>query len=76
MSDYKKLKSMVKRSIDQILRLRNFDARHGKIEKEQWSRIACCQRKAKGQCSRGDKCSFRHDEDRHAKPTPKIRSTH
>ena len=27
-----KLKTMVKRSIDQKLRLRNFDARHGKIE--------------------------------------------
>ena len=28
--------------------------------------------KAKGQCSRGDKCSFRHDGDERAKPTPKI----
>ena len=27
--------------------------------------------KQKGQCSRGDKCSFRHDEDKRAKPTPK-----
>ena len=27
--------------------------------------------KAKGQCSRGDKCSFQHDGDEHAKPTPK-----
>ena len=27
-----KLKTMVKRSIDQKLRLRNFDARHGRIE--------------------------------------------
>ena len=30
--DYQKLKAMVKRSKDQKLRLRNFDARHGKIE--------------------------------------------
>ena len=30
--NYEKLKTMVKRSIDQKLRLRNFDARHGKIE--------------------------------------------
>ena len=30
--DYQKLKTMVKRSIDQKLRLRNFDARHGTIE--------------------------------------------
>ena len=27
--------------------------------------------KAKGQCSRGDVCRFRHDEDKRAKPTPK-----
>ena len=31
----------------------------------------CYQWKAKGQCSRPDKCSFWHDEDRRAKPTPK-----
>ena len=32
----------------------------------------CSQWKAKGQCSRGDKCSFPHDEDERAKSTPKI----
>ena len=32
MSNYQKLKTMVKRSKDQKLRLRNFDARHGNIE--------------------------------------------
>ena len=32
MPNYQKLKTMVKRSIDQKLRLRNFDARHGRIE--------------------------------------------
>ena len=32
MRNYQKLKTMVKRSIDQKLRLRNFDARHRKIE--------------------------------------------
>ena len=32
MPNYQKLKTMVKRSIDQKLRLRNFDARHEKIE--------------------------------------------
>ena len=32
MPNDQKLKTMVKRSIDQKLRLRNFDARHGKIE--------------------------------------------
>ena len=30
--NYQKLKTMIKRSIDQKLRLRNFDARHGNIE--------------------------------------------
>ena len=32
MPNYQKLKTMVKRSIDQKLRLRNFDARYGRIE--------------------------------------------
>ena len=32
MPNYQTLKTMVKRSIDQKLRLRNFDARHGRIE--------------------------------------------
>ena len=27
--------------------------------------------KGSQQCSRGDQCSFRHDEDKRAKPTPK-----
>ena len=31
----------------------------------------CCQWKAKGQCSGGDQCSFRHDGDERAKSTPK-----
>ena len=65
-------------------RLRNFDARHGKIEtggvvKSRKSLIGvergkgmCYQWKEKGQCSKGDQCSFRHESDDHApKPTPK-----
>ena len=32
MPNYQKLKTMAKRSIDQKLRLRHFDARHGTIE--------------------------------------------
>ena len=32
MPNYQKLKTMVERSIDQKLRLRNFDARHRRIE--------------------------------------------
>ena len=38
-SNDQKLKTMVKRSVDQKLRLRNFDARHEKLEEEQWSRV-------------------------------------
>ena len=30
----------------------------------------CWQWTAKGQCSKGDSCSFRHDENKRAKPTP------
>ena len=74
---------MVKRSRDHKLRLRNFEARNERIEtgalvtnrrgqrgveKEVGE---CYQWKAKGQCSRGDNCSFRHDEDKRAKSTPK-----
>ena len=40
MPSYRKLKTMVKRSIDHKLRLRNFDARHGRIETgRQWLRV-------------------------------------
>ena len=71
--DYQKLKTMVKRSIDQKLRLRNFDARNERIEtgaviasRRGSSGIAmgqgvCYQLKEKGQCSRGGQCSFQHD---------------
>ena len=73
MPNYQKLKTMVKRSIDQKLRLRICDARHGKIEtgavlKSRKGLIGveggngiCYQWKEKGQCSKGDKCSFRHE---------------
>ena len=83
MSDSQKLKTTVQRSIDQKLRLRNFDARNERIEtgavvtNRRGQRGAergqgeCYQWKAKGQCSRGDTCSFQHDEDKRAKPTPK-----
>ena len=68
---YQKLKTMVKRSIDQKLRLRNFD--HGRIESaavvKNWKGIIgvkggkgiSYQWKEKGQCSQGDRCSFRHE---------------
>ena len=72
---------MVKRSIDQKLRLRNFDASHGRIEtgavvknREGMSGVEggrgiCYQWKEKGQCSKGDQCSFWHESnDRVQKP--------
>ena len=73
MPNHQKQKTMVKRSIDQKLRLRNFDARHGRIEtgavvKSQKGVIGveggkgtCYQWKEKGQHSKGDRCSFRHE---------------
>ena len=79
--NYQKLKTMVKRSIDQKLRLRNFGARHGSIESAavvknrkgtigvDGGRGVCYQWKQKGQCSQGDRCSFRHEaQDRAQKP--------
>ena len=89
MPNYQKLKTMVKRSLDQKLRLRNFDARHGKIgtgamvknRKEptgvEGGKGTCYQWKEKGQCSKGDQCSFRHESnDRaHQKNEPESRHT-
>ena len=83
MPDYQKLKTMVKRSINQKLGLRNFDARNEKIETGavvtsrrgqkgvERGQGECYHWKAKRTVSRGDTCSFWHDEDKRAKPTPK-----
>ena len=81
MPKYQKLRTMVKRSIDQRLRLRNFDSRHGRIEtgavvknRKRMSGVeggkgTCYRWKEKGQCSEGDQCSFRHESnDRAPKP--------
>ena len=77
--DYQKLKTMVKRSIEQNLRTNNFEARNGNYErnaavknqgtKQRVQRILgdCWQWKANGQCSRGDNCSFRHDVNMRSK---------
>ena len=63
---------MVKRSIDQKLRLRNLDARHGKIEAGavvknrkgmsgvEGGKGICYQWKAKGQCVSGMKVTTVH----------------
>ena len=79
--DYHRLKTMVKRSIEQDLRKKNFGARSGNYERndvvknqatkqrEQRSLGYCWQWEANGQCSRGDNCSFRHDINKRGKMT-------
>ena len=77
--DNHRLKTMVKRSIEQNLRMKNFEARNGNFEtsavvknqrvkqRAQRSLGDCWQWKANGQCSKGDNCSFRHDNNKRAK---------
>ena len=79
--DYHRLKTMVKRSIEQNLRKKNCEARNGNFETcavvknqgtkqlEQRTPGDCWQWKANGQCSEGDNCSFRHDINKRAKLT-------
>ena len=71
--DYHRLKTMVKRSIEQNLRIKIFVARNRNYEtnavvknqetKQCGQRILgeCRQWESNGQCSKGDNCSFRHD---------------
>ena len=79
--DYHRLKTMAKRSIEQNLRMKNFQARNGNFEKnsvvknqgskQRVQRILgdCWQWEFNGQCSRGDNCSFRHDMNKREKST-------
>ena len=79
--DYHRLKTMVKRSIEQNLRIKNFEAINGNYERnavvknqrtkqrEQRTLGDCWHWEANGQCSKGDNCSFRHDMDKRAKLT-------
>ena len=83
--NHQKLKTIVKRIMDQKLRLRNFDARHGKIgtgamvknRKEptgvEGGKGTCYQWKEKGQCSKGDQCSFRHESNDRAQQKKRTR---
>ena len=83
MPNNKKLKKMVKKTINRKLRLRFFDARHGRIgtgavvtSRKGLSGVGggkgtCYQWKEKGRCSQGDQCSFPHESNDRAKPTPK-----
>ena len=80
--DYHRLKTMVKRSIEQDIRNKNFGARNGNFEKnagvknqgtkQRVQRILgdCWQWEANGQCVKGDNCSFRHDMNKRGKITP------
>ena len=64
--NYQKLKTMVKRCIEQKLRLRNFDARRQRIKS---GAVVKSRKGIIGQCSQGDRCSFRHEtQDRTQKP--------
>ena len=79
--DYHRLKTMVKRSIEQDLRNSNFAARNGNFErnamiknqgtKQRGQRILgdCWQWETNRQCSKGDNCSFRDDINKRAKMT-------
>ena len=80
--DYDRLKAMVKRSIEQEIRNKNFEARSGNFEKnavvknpgtkQRVQRILgdCWQWEANGQCVKGDNCSFRHDINKRGKSSP------
>ena len=79
--DYHRLKTMVKRSIEQDIRNKNFGARNGNYEKnavvKNQGTTQCVQRilgdcwqwEFNGQCSRGDNCSFRYDINKRGKMT-------
>ena len=83
--DYHRLKTMVKRSIEQEVRNKNFGARSGNFEKnavvknpgtkQRVQRILgdCWQWEANGQCVKGDNCSFRHDINKRGKVHHQIR---
>ena len=80
--DYHRLKTLVKRSIEQDIRNNNFEARNGNFEKkalvknqgtkQRVQRIlgACWQWETNGQCVKGDYCSFCHDINKRGKVTP------
>ena len=80
--DYHRLKTMVKRSIEQEIRNKNFGARNGNFEKNavvknqgtkqrvRRSLGDSWQWEANGQCVKGDNCSFRHDINRRGKSSP------
>ena len=80
--DCHRLKTVVKRSIEQELRNKNFGSRNGNFEKnavvknqgtkQRVQRILgdCWQWETNGQCVKGDNCSFRHDMNKRGKISP------
>ena len=84
--DYHRLKTVVKRSIEQEIRNKNFGARSGNFEKnalvknqgtkQRVQRILgdCWQWETNGQCVKGNNCSFRHDMNKRGKSSPSIPS--
>ena len=83
--DYHRLKTLVKRSIEQEIRNKNFGARNGNFEKnavvknqgtkQRVQRILgdCWQWETNGQCAKGDNCSLRHDMNKRGKVNHQIR---
>ena len=79
--DYHRLETMVKRSIEQEIRNKNFGSRNGNFEKnavvknqgtkQRVQRILgdCWQWETNGQCVKGDNCSFRYVINERAKLT-------
>ena len=80
--DYHRLKAMVKRSIEQEIRNKNFGARSGNFEKnavvknqgskQRVQRILgdCWQWETNGQCVKGNNCSFLQDLNKRGQVTP------
>ena len=80
--DFHRLKTFVRRSIEQEIRNKNFGARSGNFEKnavvknqgtkQRVQRILgdCWQWETNGQCVKGNNCSFRHDMDKRGKSSP------
>ena len=80
--DNHRLKTVVKRSIEQEIRNKNFGCQKWKYEsnavvknqgtKQRGQRILgdCWQWKTNGHCFKSDNCSFRHDIDKRGKVTP------
>ena len=80
--DYHRLKTMVKRSIEQEIRYKKIGTRSGNFEKNavvknqgtkkrvQRNLGDCWQWETNGQCVKGNNCSFRHDMNKRGKSSP------